>query len=59
VTVAAQRGDCTIVIKGVPADVCGNCGEYYLGETTARRIDEIAVQAERSGTEVEVRKYAA
>lgn len=58
-TVTAQRGTCTIVIKNVPADVCRNCGEYYLSEVTAQRIDEIAAQAERNGTEVEVRKYAA
>ena len=36
VTVTAQRGACTIVIKSVPAEVCGNCGEYYLSEVTAR-----------------------
>ncbi len=58
-TVTAQRGPCTIVIKSVPADVCQNCGEYYLSEKTAQRIEAMAVQAERSGTEVEVRKYAA
>jgi YgiT-type zinc finger domain-containing protein len=58
VTVAAQRGKCTIVIKSVPAEVCRNCGEDYLSEPTAQRIDEIADQAERSGGEVEVRKYA-
>ena len=58
-TVTAQRGACTIVIKAVPAEVCGNCGEYYLSEDTARRVARMADEAERSGTEVEVRRYAA
>lgn len=58
-TVTAERGRCTIVIKGVPAGVCGNCGEYYLSEAIAQRVVEIADEAERSGTEVEVRRYAA
>ena len=26
-TVTLQRGDCTIIIKEVPAEVCQNCGE--------------------------------
>ena len=58
-TVTAQRGGCTVVIKAVPAQVCGNCGEYYLSEATAQRVADMADQAERAGTEVEVRKYAA
>jgi len=59
VTVTAQRGSCTIVVKEVPAQVCGNCGEHYLAEEAARRLSEIAEQAEQAGTEVEVRRYAA
>ena len=26
VTVTLQRGDTTVIIKGVPAQVCENCG---------------------------------
>jgi YgiT-type zinc finger domain-containing protein len=58
-TVSVQRGTATIVIKGVPADVCGNCGEPYLDEPTATRVTEIVDQAEKNGTELEVRRYAA
>ena len=58
-SVTAQRGGCTVVIKAVPADVCQDCGEYYLSEVTAQRVSDIADQADRSGTEVEVRRYAA
>ena len=37
VTVTLQRGETTVILKGVPADICENCGEYYLSETTASR----------------------
>ena len=37
VTVTLQRGDTTVIIKGVPAEVCENCGEYYLEDTIAGR----------------------
>ncbi len=59
VTVAAERGGCTIIVKGVPADVCANCGEYYLSETIAQRVFEMADDAEKNGAEVEIRRYAA
>ena len=51
VTVSLQRGDTTVILKQVPADVCENCGEYYLSERT-----ETAV---KSGAEVEILKFAA
>ena len=37
VTVTFQRGDTTVIIKGVPAEVCENCGEYYLEENILSR----------------------
>ena len=32
VTVTLERGATVVIIKGAPAQVCGNCGEYYLDE---------------------------
>ena len=58
-TVPVRRGSCTLVIEGVPAGVGDNCGEYYLGEAAAQRVARMADEAERSGTEVLVRRYAA
>ena len=37
-TVTLQRGETTIIIKEVPAQVCENCGEYYLTEDVTRRV---------------------
>ncbi len=58
-TVTLQRGPCTIIIKQVPADVCENCGEYYLSEAVTREIHERAEAAIRNGAEVEILSYAA
>jgi hypothetical protein len=57
--VSLTRGEATVVIKGVPAQVCENCGEYYLDEDTARAVFEIADAAVKSGAELQVRRYAA
>jgi YgiT-type zinc finger domain-containing protein len=58
-TVTLQRGGTTVVIKGVPAEVCDNCGEYYLSEEMTGRVLEVAEQSVRKGAEVEVLRWAA
>jgi YgiT-type zinc finger domain-containing protein len=58
-TVPLNRGEATIVIKNVPADVCDNCGEYYLSEEMADRVLNLAEEAIRKGAEIEVLSLAA
>ena len=31
-TVNLNRRESPIIIRGVPAEICTNCGEYYLSE---------------------------
>jgi YgiT-type zinc finger domain-containing protein len=59
VTVTLQRGDCTVILKGVPAEVCENCGEYYLSEPVTEQVLERAEIAVNNGAEVEIIRYAA
>lgn len=59
VTVSLQRGDTTIILKGVPADVCDNCGEYYLSEEVTRKVLAAAEEAVSRGAEVEILRFAA
>jgi hypothetical protein len=47
-----------LVIKGVPAEVCANCGEGYAGEATTALLLRTAEEAARAGVEVDVREYA-
>ena len=58
-TVTLQRGETTVVIKDVPANVCDNCGEYYLSEEMAERVMELGESAVKKGVEVEVMRWAA
>lgn len=58
-TVTLQRGACTVIFKNVPADVCENCGEYYLDESVTRQLERRAEIAVKNGVEVEILAYAA
>lgn len=59
VTVTLQRGESTIVFKDVPAEVCENCGEFYLSETVTEKLLSRADAAVKSGAELEILRYAA
>ena len=58
-TVTLTRGESTIVVKNVPADICENCGEYYLSEEISSQIMAMAEEAVQLNHEVEVIQYAA
>ena len=57
--VTLQRGETTAIIKGVPADVCADCGEYYLSDEITERVLGMAEDAVRRGAEVEIVRFAA
>lgn len=57
-TVVLQRRGNTLVIKDTPAEICENCGEYYLSDEVATRLYEQAEQSLRHGAEVEIGHYA-
>ncbi|MGA0560306.1 type II toxin-antitoxin system MqsA family antitoxin [Larkinella sp. VNQ87] len=52
-----ERNGSIIVIKDVPADVCNNCGQYYLNEAIATQLTEQANAAIERGAEVEVIRH--
>ena len=59
VTVTLQRNDSIVIIKDVPADVCQDCGEYYLDEATSFKVYAQADDALKRNTEVGIFRYAA
>lgn len=59
VTVTLNRDECVVIFKGVPADVCDNCGEYYLNGDVTDAVLRQAEIAITNGAEVEIRRYAA
>ena len=58
-TVVFERESTTVVIKGVPARMCGNCGEEYVDELVTRELLQTASAAAVAGVQVEVRESVA
>jgi len=58
-TVTLQRRDTVVVIKDVPAQVCQDCGEYYLDDLVAMQVYAQADDAVKRHAEVEILHYAA
>ena len=52
------RDNMTLVVKGVPALICGNCGEEYVDEETTKSLRIAADEAEKAGVQVDVRQFA-
>jgi YgiT-type zinc finger domain-containing protein len=57
--VALTRDESGFVLKGVPADVCQVCGEYYLNDEMTGLVLDRAEQAIALGSEVEIQRYVA
>ncbi|MBW4686274.1 MAG: type II toxin-antitoxin system MqsA family antitoxin [Komarekiella atlantica HA4396-MV6] len=59
VTVTLKRDDTIVILKGVPAEVCNNCGEYYLSAAVSEQVLQSGEEAVNKGAEVEILRYAA
>jgi len=57
--ITLERAHTTVIVKGVPARVCDNCGEEYVDEDTSGRLLEIVDAAARGGVQVDVREFVA
>lgn len=58
-TVTLERDGFTYIVKGVPAQVCPNCGEDYASEEITAELLKGAEQMAKSGTLVDIRQYLA
>ena len=56
ITITLERDGAIVLIKDVPAEVCTNCGHYYLSEEITRLVMEKGNTAIESGAELEVFK---
>jgi YgiT-type zinc finger domain-containing protein len=54
VTVTLERNGTVVVMKDVPAQVCQNCGEYFLSEAMTAKVLSLAENSSQKGVEVEV-----
>lgn len=58
-TITLSRDGTTMVVKGVPARVCENCGEEYIDEEITEGLLQFAEEAASRGVEIDVRQYVA
>lgn len=47
-----------IIIKSVPANVCKQCGEYFLENDTALKVEKIVEEAKKNKAEILVINYS-
>jgi len=51
-------GNCIVIVKNVPSQVCGQCGEVSYGNDVARQLEKIAGAVKAAAlTEVAVVNY--
>ena len=53
-TVSVDTGVGVVVVRGVPAHVCGQCGEEWLTARSSAEVERIVQRAKRAKTQIEV-----
>jgi YgiT-type zinc finger domain-containing protein len=53
-TVTLKRDGTTLIVRGVPAEICGNCGEEYVDDSAALRLLETAEESARAGAHLDI-----
>ncbi len=53
-TFTADLGTGLVVVRDVPAMVCAQCGEEWIDDQTARRLEGIVEGARRAKRQVEI-----
>jgi YgiT-type zinc finger domain-containing protein len=58
-TFTADAGKCIIIIKNVPAQICGQCGEVSYSGDVAQRLEQIVASITQTViTEIAVVNYS-
>ena len=47
-----------IIIKGTPANVCKQCGEYYVENDVALKLEKIIEDAKKNKAEIIIVNYS-
>jgi YgiT-type zinc finger domain-containing protein len=57
-TFTAELGSGVVVVRRVRATVCSQCGEEWIDDATARRLEQVVQEARLKNSEVEVTAFA-
>jgi len=58
-SITLERESMILIVKRVPAEICSNCGESYVGGDVTREILKLANAALRAGVQVEICSFKA
>ncbi len=58
-TVTLERDGSIVLLKFVPAEICDNCGSYFLDSATTQNVLERAEKSLQNGSELEVLRLQA
>ena len=50
-------GNCIVIVKNVPSQVCTQCGEVSYSDEVVARLEQIVSQVKNSLTEIAVINY--
>lgn len=53
-TVSVDTGQGVVVVRCVPARICSQCGEDWLSDRSAKRVEKIVERAKREKSQIEV-----
>lgn len=53
-TVSVDTGDGVVVVRDVPARVCNQCGEDWLTDESAAKVEKIVQRARKEKSQIEV-----
>jgi YgiT-type zinc finger domain-containing protein len=54
VTVTLEKNNSIILLKNVPAEICNNCGHYYLSKEMTKEVLQKGNEAISKGAELEI-----
>jgi YgiT-type zinc finger domain-containing protein len=54
VTVTLEKNNSIILLKNVPAEICSNCGHYYLSKEMTTEVLQKGNEAIVKGAELEI-----
>jgi YgiT-type zinc finger domain-containing protein len=58
-TITLERDGATLIVKGVPAEICANCGEEYIDEGITIQLLKKAEKAVKDGVQIDIRECVA
>jgi len=57
-TFMVDVGNCIVIVKNVPSQVCSQCGEVSYTDNVASQLEKVVSEARKSLSEITVVSYA-